>query len=231
MRTASATVTTGDRSIVLEPGDTITFGRAGACTITLDPADRGISRLAGSVDAVEGTWFVTNRSQTRPLAVVDPFGFRTVLAPGRRTAVDGRLSVVVEGQVRRYELAVEVASGERPEPQVPSAGPETEGELETEMGNRVVYTDDDRRALVALFAGYLQPFPRHDPRPRSYADAAATLGWPRSTLVKRIEYVRTRLVKAGVPNLYGDRAQEALAEHVIATGVIGPDDLALLDPR
>jgi hypothetical protein len=43
--------------------------------------------------------------------------------------------------------------------------------------------------------------------------------------------VRTRLVKAGVPNLQGEHAQEALAEHVIATGVIGPDDRDLLDDR
>jgi hypothetical protein len=60
-------------------------------------------------------------------------------------------------------------------------------EIETEMGQAVTYTDDDRRALVALFAGYLEPFPRHDRRPRSYADAAARLGVLRTTLVKRIE--------------------------------------------
>ncbi len=222
-------VTIGDQTHRVNPGDRFTFGRAGACTVSLDPSDRGISRLAGSVELAERTWFVTNRSQSRPLSVIDPLGFRTVLAPGRRVAVDQKLSVVVEGQIRRHELVVS-APGAGPAARAQDPDLELD-ELETKMGHDVVYTDDDRRALLVLFAGYLEAFPRHDPRPRSYADAAARLGWPRSTLVKRIEYVRTRLVKAGVPNLQGEHAQEALAEHVIATGVITRDDLALIERR
>lgn len=219
---AGATVTVRGEELSVEPGGSFTFGRALDCTVCLDPDDRGISRLAGSVDGAGGEWFVTNRSASRPLAVVDPLGFRTVLAPGRRMAVDERVSVVVEGQVRRHELVV-AAPGAPPAPvDAPGKG------IETEMGRGVTYSDEDRLALVALFAGYLAPFPRHDPRPRSYADAAERLGWPRTTLVKRIEYLRTRLLRAGVPNLQGDRALEALAEHVIATGEITRADLSLL---
>ena len=44
--------------------------------------------------------------------------------------------------------------------------------------------------MVALFAGYLEDPPRYDPYPKSYAAAAARLGWKRTTLVKRIEYLR-----------------------------------------
>jgi len=62
--------------------------------------------VAGSVEFVGVTLFVNNKSQVRPLAIVDPLGFRSVLAPTRRIAVDQRLSVVVEGQVRRHELVV-----------------------------------------------------------------------------------------------------------------------------
>jgi hypothetical protein len=210
----------------VRPGDPLTFGRSQTCTICLDPADRGISRLAGSVEHAEGGWLVTNASRTRPIAVIDPFGFRTVLAPGRRAAVDQKLSVVVEGQIRRHELVVTVP-GATP-PVVDLAEP-VDDELETEMGADIVYRDEDRLALVAMFEGYLQPFPRHDPRPRTYAEAAARLGWPRRTLMKRIEYLRTRLVRAGIPNLHGDRALEALAEHVITARVIGREHLALLE--
>jgi hypothetical protein len=219
-----ATVAVAGKRHGLGPGQALTFGRAESCDVCLDPDDVGISRLAGSVEYVDGVWFVTNRSTGRPVSAVDPLGFRTVLAPGRRMAVDERLSIIVEGQVRRHELVVTA-------PRAPTASvvspPDAEG-LPTEMGGGVSYTDDDRRALAALFAGYLRPFPRYDPRPRSYADAAAVLGWPRTTLVKRVEYIRTRLVRAGVPNLQGDRALEALAEHVIAGGVIGRDDLERL---
>lgn len=210
----------------LLPGESLSFGRSVSCRVQLDNDDVGISRLAGSVDFVDGAWFVTNRSTTRSLSLVDPVGFRSVLAPGRRAVVVERLSVVIEGQVRRHELRLE-AEGAPPLPP-PPGGDELDG-IATEHGGTVNYNDDDRRALVALFAGYLRPFPRHDPRPRSYAEAAADLHWPRTTVVKRIEYLRARLSRAGVPGLFGEAAMEALAEHVLTTGVVTPDDLALLD--
>jgi len=135
----------------------------------------------------------------------------------------------VGGQVRRPELVVTTNPVRTTELAVPGSGALSEADgIATEMGGEVAYTAKDRLALVALFAGYLEGFPRHDPRPRSYADAAARLGWPRSTLTKRIEHLRTRLIAAGVPSLYGERALEALAEHVIATRVITREDLELL---
>jgi hypothetical protein len=223
-----ATVVAAGERHRLQEGTSFTFGRADSCTACLDPSDVGISRLAGSVDWVDGHWFVTNRSTTRPISAVDPLGFRTVLAAGRRVVVDQRLSVIVEGQIRRHELTV-IAPGPPRQAESPSPGNSDEDDrVATEMGGGVNYSPDDRVALVALFDGYLKPFPRYDPTPNAYADAAARLGWPRSTLVKRIEYLRTRLARAGVPNLQGERAMEALAEHVIATGVITRADLDLL---
>ncbi len=225
-----ATVMVGNEPHQVVPEEPFTFGRSRECTVCLDPDDRGISRVAGSVEYVGTTLFVNNRSQVRPLAIVDPLGFRSVLAPSRRMAVDERLSVVVEGQVRRHELVVATRSVEVSDPTAPDLdGLSAADGIATEMGGEVAYTAKDRLALVALFAGYLEGFPRHDPRPRSYADAAARLGWPRSTLLKRVEHLRTRLIAAGVPSLYGERALEALAEHVIATGVITRDDLELLN--
>jgi hypothetical protein len=224
---APATVTVAGVQHELGAGHTFTFGRAESCDACLDPTDVGISRRAGSIDCIDRVWFVTNRSSSRPLSAIDPVGFRTVLAPGRRMAVDGRLSIVVEGQIRRHELVITAPGAGEVDLDTTSLGPDDEG-LPTEMGGGVTYSDKDRQALVALFAGYLQPFPRYDPTPRSYADAAGALGWPRTTLVKRVEHLRNRLVDAGVPNLQGERAMEALAEHVIATGIITRADLDLL---
>jgi len=42
-------------------------------------------------------------------------------------------------------------------------------------------------------------------------------GWPRTTLVKRIEYLRTRLSAAGVPHMQGWNALSALAEYALTT--------------
>jgi hypothetical protein len=222
-----ATVVHHGQNWVLRTEEVFTFGRAQSCTLCLDPDDRGISRLAGSVEHDGGTWWVWNRSSARPLEVVDDLGIRTVLAPGRRLAVAGPLTVVAEGSARRHALDVTVSNPPAPLTVVPG-DEEAEGASPAATAATVVVNDQDRLALVALFAGYLESFPRYDPRPRSYADAAAALGWPRTTLVKRIEYLRTRLTNAGVPNLLGDAALPHLAEWALTTRVLSRSDLVRL---
>ncbi len=205
---------------------TFTFGRDEGCDAVLDPDDTGISRLAGSLEREGEHWWLTNRSGSRPLGVIDELGLRTVLAPGRRTALEASVTVVVEGSRSEHALAVQVRrAGSHPEPTTP-----TPAGLPTAMGEGVLINDADRLALVALFAGYLEEHPRHDPNPRSYAAAAARLGWPRTTVVKRIEYLRTRLDATGVPGMMGWNALNNLAEYVLTTGIITKDDLRLIHP-
>lgn len=221
---ADATVRTGEALHALAAGTPFTFGRAETCTVVLDPDDVAISRLAGAVEHDAGTWWVVNRSTARSLAVVDELGFRSVLPPGRRWAVEGPVRVVVDGSRASHTLRVEVP--------VPETGPGDDATVApgvpTSVGEGVLVTDADRLALVALFAGYLEDPPRHDPYPKSYAAAAARLGWPRTTLVKRVEYLRTRLTAAGVPNLVGWNALAGLAEYALTTGLITKADLRLI---
>ena len=219
------TVTVGGTSHPV-PETGLTFGRDEACDLTLDPDDVGISRRAGSIEREAGTWWLVNRSGSRPLSVIDELGLRSLLAPGRRAALEAPVTVIVEGSQSEHALVVRVPRLETPtDPTAPSA----EGLL-TAVGEGVLVNDADRLALVALFAGYLQDYPRHDPNPRSYAAAAARLGWPRTTVVKRVEYLRTRLTNAGVPGLMGWNAMSNLAEYVITTGIITKDDLPLVFP-
>lgn len=206
----------------LAPGETLTFGRAETCTVCLDAGDAAISRLAGEVENVGSVWFVTNRSSSRPFAVVDGPGLRRVLAPGQRDAVEGRVRVIVDGTGVKHELVLEGP------PPAPSAAEVAVPGLPTAAGQDVVINDADRLALVALFAGYLHEGRRYDPSPRSYEAAARRLGWPRTTLVKRVEYIRTRLTNAGVPNLQGWNALSALAEYALTTKLITPEDLRLI---
>ena len=210
----------------LDPVQVLTFGRSALCTICLDGTDRGISRLAGSVRHESGTWWLSNCSTKRVLTVVDDLGIRSLLVPGRRIALGGRLTVVVEGSVRRHALDVRanvsVVSITGETPQFEGDGPPTAA------AGEVLIKALDRLALVSLFSGYLEPFPRYHPHPRSYADAAAMLGWPRTTLVKRIEHLRTRLTNAGFPNLVGDEALEHLAEWALTSGVLTREDLQLI---
>jgi hypothetical protein len=224
----TAVVTVGEQRFELAAGEVLTFGRDPSCAVCFDPDDLGISRLAGSIEHDAATWWVVNRSAVRPLQAVDEIGIRTVVAPGRRLAVVGPLTVVVEGSVRRHAMAVQTGTETAGPDPIPSDPGDTRP---TVTAAEVVINEQDRLALAALFSGYLEPFPRYDPHPRSYADAAARLGWPRSTLVKRIEYLRTRLTNAGVPNLQGDNALPALAEWALITGSLTRDDLALLPGR
>ena len=143
--------------------------------LCLDAHDLGISRVAGSVEAEAGVWWLVNKSAVRPLEVVDDVGIRTVLPPGRRIAVTAPITVVVEGVTRRHALTVDLPEdaleglgrGQAPTAQV-------EGNP-TQAASDVSITPADKLALVALFSGYLEAFPRYDPHPKSYADAAARL--------------------------------------------------------
>ena len=229
--TGTLTVGLGDRRYEVGEGEGLTFGRSQRATICLDPSDLGISRIAGSLESDTGVWWLVNKSNVRPLEVVDDVGIRTVLPPGRRIAVTAPITVIVEGSTRRHALTVDLPEDAQ---ENLSAGPfpvlQVEGNP-TQAASDVSITPADKLALVALFSGYLEAFPRYDPHPKSYAEAAARLSWPRTTLVKRVEYLRTRLTNAGVPNLLGDNALQHLAEWALATGLISRDDLSLLPPR
>jgi hypothetical protein len=176
--TEGAVTVTLDATVHGVPETGLTFGRDETCDLTLDPDDVGISRRAGSIEKEAGTWWLVNRSGSRPLSVIDELGLRSLLAPGRRAALDAPVTVIVEGSQSEHALVVRVPRLESPEqPSAPTVG------LLTAVGEGVLVNDADRLALVALFAGYLQDYPRHDPNPKSYAAAAARLGWPRTTLV------------------------------------------------
>lgn len=227
--TDQVVVTYGAQQRAIGPDEVFTFGRAETCTAQLSADDLGISRVAGSVERHGGTWWLLNRSASRPLTVTDDLGLRTVVAPGHRVSVTGPLTVVIEGEARRHAITVHAppSPAGAPEPANMSAN-ESADRRPTATTEGVLLDDDDRRALVAVFAGYLREFPRYDPHPRSYNEAAAELGWPRTTLLKRMERIRHRLTEAGVADLLGDTALEHLADWALATRTISRDDLEIL---
>ncbi|TKK88111.1 hypothetical protein FDA94_14390 [Herbidospora galbida] len=142
----------------------LTFGRNPSCTICLDQTDTGLSKQAGSVRLEKGLIWLVSESTTTPLAVVDDLGLRSILTPGRRQLVEGRLRILIEGTRDRYELVLH-----GPKPQV--TGHQTASHPEVQIN------ETDRMALIALFSGYLEDSPRYDPYPKSYAVAAARLGF------------------------------------------------------
>jgi hypothetical protein len=204
------------------PGQPFSFGRSPDCTVCLDETDLAISRLAGRFEYDGGLWWVVNASSSRSLGIVDEYGLRSVLPPGRRRVAEPDTRVLVDGGERTHEFTLDLP-GQAMDPAPQPAG--SPPGLPTSIGEQVVVNPADRAALIALFAGYLEQGERYDPNPKSYAAAAARLGWPRTTLVKRIEYLRARLTDAGVPNLTGWNALNNLAEYALTTGLITRDDL------
>ncbi len=223
MRGAAWARVRGTRYLLNEE-EPFTFGRSDSCTVVLDADDATISRLAGSVEHDKGAWWLVNRSNVRALTVIDELGFRNVLPPGRRVVLDAPVAVGIDAMKTSHEVVVVVPrTAGTPPDQEPLDG------TRTSIGHGVLINEADRLALVALFDGYLRPPPRLDPHPRSYAAAAAELGWPKTTLIKRVEYLRTRLTNAGVPNLIGWNALPALAEYAISAELITKADLKLLE--
>jgi hypothetical protein len=221
----SVTIQVESDSYVLADGEEFSFGRSRQCTRCLDPEDAAISRMAGLILSIQGTWLVENLSSACSLDVVEQHGIRNVLAPGRRYTLDGRMRILVQGsRPKPHVLQVHAPELGKRGDTLPAGEP-------TAIGQNVTITPQDRLAMVALFAGYLEVGERYDPHPRSYEAAAMRLGCPRTTVVRRIEYLRTRLDNAGVPNMTGPNALRNLAEYALTRALITREDLRLLPGR
>ncbi|MCA1657437.1 MAG: hypothetical protein LC713_06990, partial [Actinobacteria bacterium] len=77
----------------------------------------------------------------------------------------------------------------------------------------------------------LEDFPRRQPRPRTYREAAERLGepWTAVTVRKQVERLKGRLRRAG-SYIEGPQANFELAEYLIDNRLITPGDLARLPP-
>lgn len=214
----------GEGPIRIHPGEPFTFGRSPGCDLTLDDSDRSISRVAGLVEYVDGVWFLVNASTSRPLYLIGEVGLRrTVPTGGREVLPNGETRVVVVG-IRTHELVLAV--GEAAVAAHAHLGPTGSGSDRTTMPSITV---NERTALLAVAEGYLLPHPRHDPQPRTYNEAGERLGLPVSTVRKRVENVRRKLIESGVFQIEGADARAATVEFALAVRLITGADLPLLD--
>lgn len=208
------------------------FGRAQAEGIVgLDPNDMGISAVAGSMELTWGVWWVVNQSTKRPLLIDQPAApGRITLAPGHRhAAMSERLSVLVPGAIYTHVLEVRLPAGYT----AALAGTGARLTTGTITGATVSLSERERDALVALCAGYLEPFPRRLEQPATYAEAARLLGgdWNPDRVRKAIERVKGRFAAKEAHYFEGPRANDELAAHVISVGILSGEDLARLPGR
>jgi len=206
----------------------VVFGRSDAVGIVgLDPADMGISAKAGAVEREWGVWWVVNHSGKRRLVVEEPNAPADIpVECGDRYALTSRRVVVlVPGAVLTHRIEVLL-----PEAAVASLhvdDPVTTGTL---TFDRARLSEKDLTVLTAILEGYLLPFPRRDGRPRTYQEAADILGppWTRVTVRKQVERIKERFRREGL-YFEGLRANDDLASHLLANGILGPPDLTRLE--
>jgi hypothetical protein len=212
----------------MEASDTrpLVFGRATVADeiVGLDPADMGISAVAGAVEFVWDVWWVHNRSAKRYLLLDDGAGVapRRLDCGDRHAISSAQLTVLVPGAMFTHRL--ELRPDEEYLTRLHDVQPSTSGTL---TNDDIAMSDRDRQALVALLAGYLEPFPRYYPHPATYAEAAAKLGppWDANRVRKQIERFRGRLAGLGI-YIEGPRANYDLAEFLIANHLVTAADLA-----
>jgi AcrR family transcriptional regulator len=227
MERPEANISVGGENFTASAEHPFVFGRArDEGIVGLDPGDMGISAEAGSIQFELGLWWVLNRSQKRPLFLEPEPGSQPlrVRAGDRNAITKSQTVVLVPGAIYTHRIDVRIADSYASALQVPpssASGTITFGDIE--------FSERDRDALSALFSGYLRPFPHWNPRPLSYEEAAALLGepWTKVAVRKQIERLKERFARAGF-YVQGPRANDDLAEHLTASGLISQLSLSRL---
>lgn len=222
---------------VLEPGATLTFGRA--ADLVIDEDNLYLHRVVGRFVGHGNLWWIENHGQHIDLEVESDTGVRAHLpahdagaatAPAMAPLVGSRSCVRFSAGGLRYE--VDAYHGGVPAPALGS--PEVAGR-ETSQFGRLELTDDERTLLAALAEPVLRDLASAGPdRLPTNREVAARLGWPLTKFNRKLDYLCVRLAKVGVRDLQGGRGAEAtnrrwrLVEHAVAARLVTVEDLALL---
>ncbi len=228
-RFAPALIEIGARKFAVTRDQPFYFGRAdGRDVVGLDAVDIGVSSYAGSVKW-DRHWLVANTSHKCQLFLDEggPGGPQLLDCLHAQVVNVERLVIWVPGSIRSHAIVLTVPVDDLPDVDLnrPSSGTLTDVKVDL--------SDAERPVIVALFEGYLLRPPRHDPFPRSYADAGARLDPPRTrdSVRKQVEHLRNRLRDNHLLYFEGPRANHEMAEYFLRTKVITEDDLRLLPPR
>jgi hypothetical protein len=94
----------------------------------------------------------------------------------------------------------------------------------------VTLTDDERALVVELARPFLNEPGAGPERLPGNEDVAAALGWSRTKLNRKLDYLCERLTRAGVRGLQGGRSQLAtnrrwvLVQHALMARLVTTDD-------
>ncbi len=216
--------------IVREPGESLGFGREADLVIDSNPY---LHRVLGTFEHRDGHWVLSNVGKAIALNVADRTGpTSAVLAPGRSLGLEmAEFTVSFVAGRTRYELDAALEEVRSP----------AEIDFERLGGQRtlewgvVELNPEQKRLLVDLAAHRLRD-PHADPTDAPpKATCAHRLGWSLSKYNRKLDHLCEKLDRAGVPGLCGvdgDQASQrrrTLVDHALAVGLVGTEDLVLLD--
>lgn len=217
-------------SHVVEDGAELGFGREADLEIDSNPY---LHRLLGRFVQRGGHWWLDNLGSAIALQIHDLSGSSSaVVAPGRGVAVGfeefrisftaGTLRYEMEGSLDDPDLEVDAA--DRPG-----------GQRTLEWG--VVELTPDQRLVLAVMCEPMLLDPLGGPAdPPPNRACAHRLGWTLSKFTRKLDHLCLKFSRSGVEGVHGDYGAQAvnrrrrLVEHCLAVGLIGTEDLALLEP-
>lgn len=216
---------------LLEPGDSLTFGRAADLVVDDNPY---LHRRLGRFVDRGGVWCLEHTARSTPIVVLDANSpLASTVAPGSALAiVHGEFSVSFSAGRTSYEL---LGGLEEHEWQLDLLGDDgLEGTSTLDWG-RVELNQDQRLLLIALCEERLRDPRRSRVPPPANREGAARLGWSLAKFNRKLDHLCEKLHRAGVAGVHGAVGSSAadrrrtLVEHAVLSGLVDRSDLALLD--
>lgn len=215
----------------IHEGEFATFGRT--ADIVVDDANPYLHRVVGRFFSHGGSWWVENLGSQVTVTVARDDG-TTVQLPPRTDDQDppvavlphGRFTLSFQAGVAGYELV-----GTSTAAPVPPASISIDSGVDTVTFGAIRLTDEERSLVVELARPVLTDPTAGPASLRGNKELAATLGWTVTKFNRKLDYLCTRLTRAGVRGLQGGRGAEAsnrrwrLVEHAILTRMVTADDL------
>ncbi|WP_243064259.1 hypothetical protein [Humibacter sp. RRB41] len=217
----------GETFEVTSPGD---FGIGRESDLTIDDNPYLHRRFLHIFDEF-GMWWIANVGTLLTATVTDGTGgVQAWLAPGARLPiVFETMHVMFSAGPTTYDFTI------RNPHDLFSTSRITQESGGSTTVLPVTLTTSQRQLIVALSEGVLrQQVPGRGEVPSS-ADAAGRLGWSMTTFNRKLDNVCEKLDKLGVAGLRGGAGNLAtsrrarLVEYAVATHLVGPEDLPLLD--
>ncbi|WP_344755647.1 hypothetical protein [Gryllotalpicola koreensis] len=209
-------------------GEPFIIGREADLSIDDNPY---LHRHFLSLYSEHGMWWIANVGNLLTATVADASGsVQAWLAPGARLPiVFQKLHVMFSAGSTTYDFMVYSEGNVY----------ETSSVMNRELGSTTVLpvtlTSSQKLLIVALAEGVLTERIAGRGSVPTSAEAAARLGWNLTKFNRKLDNVCDKLDKLGVAGLRGGPGKLAtgrrarLVEYAVATHLVGPEDLPLLD--